>query len=69
MDDHRLLDAKIARRRDEAEGIISLELVPIAASTLPQFEAGSHIDVQVTPEIKRQYSCDGLAVACVRGFV
>jgi vanillate O-demethylase ferredoxin subunit len=55
-DDPDLFDVEIARRREEAEGIISIELIPIASSALPQFEAGSHVDVQITPEITRQYS-------------
>jgi len=46
----------IAKRRIEAEGIISFELVPLPGESLPEFEAGAHVDVHVTPEIVRQYS-------------
>lgn len=50
----------VARKRREAEGICSFELVDAAGAPLPPFEAGAHIDVQIpgsgaTPLV-RQYS-------------
>jgi ferredoxin-NADP reductase len=49
-----MIDVRIANRKDEAERIISLELV--ADAELPRFEAGAHIDVEVAPGLVRQYS-------------
>jgi vanillate monooxygenase ferredoxin subunit len=48
--------ALIAARTLEAEDIVSFELHPLDGETLPRFEAGSHVDLRVTPEIVRQYS-------------
>ena len=50
----------VARKRREAEGICSFELVDAAGAPLPPFEAGAHIDVRIpgggaTP-LLRQYS-------------
>ncbi len=55
-DEHQTISVKIARRVDEAEGIISLELVAADGGALPAFEAGSHIEVDVTPDLIRHYS-------------
>ena len=49
----------VAERRDEAEGIISLELAAVDGRTLPAFEAGSHIDLHVGAALVRQYSLCG----------
>ncbi len=56
MKDNDLLNVMIARRTDEAEGIISLELVPLPGKHLPTFGAGAHIDVHIRPGLVRQYS-------------
>lgn len=53
------LDVRIARRREEAEGIISLELVDPAGGCLPAFEAGAHVEVQIAPGLSRHYSLCG----------
>jgi len=53
------LEVRIARRKEEAEGIISLELVDPAGNGLPPFEAGAHIEVQVAPGLIRHYSLCG----------
>lgn len=50
------LKVVIARRKTEADGIISLELRSTSGSSLPRFDAGSHVDVFVAPDIIRQYS-------------
>jgi vanillate O-demethylase ferredoxin subunit len=47
---------KVLRRKQEAEGIASFELVKPDGSALPGFSAGSHIDVQVPGGLTRQYS-------------
>lgn len=51
-----LLDVKISRRRDEAEGIVSIEVVPVSGGDLPAFEGGSHVDFYIAPGLIRQYS-------------
>ncbi|HGM5578447.1 TPA: 2Fe-2S iron-sulfur cluster-binding protein [Pseudomonas putida] len=53
------LQVRIAQRRDEAEGIISLELVEPSGRLLPPFEAGAHLQVQVAPGLNRHYSLCG----------
>jgi vanillate O-demethylase ferredoxin subunit len=50
------LTVRVARRRTEAEGICSFELVAADGGSLPAFEAGSHIDVQVPGGPMRPYS-------------
>lgn len=40
----------------EAEGINSYILKPLAGETLPPFEPGAHIDVQLGPGLARSYS-------------
>ena len=50
------IEVSIQRRKDEAEGIISLDLVAPDGVFLPKFEAGAHIDVHVGPGLTRQYS-------------
>ncbi len=50
------LQVKVLRRREEAEGIASYELVREGGGTLPPFSAGSHIDVHLPGGLVRQYS-------------
>lgn len=47
---------KVVGKVREAEDIVSFELERIDGQPLPPFSAGAHIDVQVTPDIVRQYS-------------
>lgn len=52
-----LLTVKVAKRAQEATGIITLELVDPAGNDLPAFTAGSHIDVHLPKTGNlRQYS-------------
>jgi vanillate monooxygenase ferredoxin subunit len=46
----------VARKKVEAEGICSFELVDAAHGLLPTFRPGSHIDVEVSRNHVRQYS-------------
>lgn len=49
----------VAGRREEAEGIASLELRPMSGEYLPSFTAGAHIEVQVPTHqgvLQRHYS-------------
>ncbi len=50
------LTLKVARKRAEAQGIQSFELVDPAGRALPRFTAGSHLDVHVPGGAIRQYS-------------
>ena len=51
-----MLQARIINRREEAEGIVSLQLESAGAAPLPPFEAGAHVDVHVAPGLVRPYS-------------
>lgn len=50
------LNVQIRRRVNEADGIISLELVDPSGADLPRFDAGAHIEVDVAPGLSRHYS-------------
>lgn len=50
------MDLRLAARREEADGILSFELVHPEGRLLPPFEAGAHILVQTSPGIVRAYS-------------
>ena len=50
------IETRIAHRADEAEGIISLELVAASGAPLPAFTAGSHVEIEVAPGLLRHYS-------------
>ena len=50
------LKVRVARKRDEADGICSLVLLPVAGSVLPPFTAGAHIDLHLGQGLVRQYS-------------
>ncbi len=47
---------RVARKRVEADNIVSFELVLAGGGELPAFSAGSHVDVEVRPGMVRQYS-------------
>jgi len=51
-----LLTVSVAKKRQEAIGICSFELVDPQGGQMPAFEAGAHIDVHVSDSICRQYS-------------
>ena len=50
------LKVRVAHKRDEAQGICSLELLPVQGCVLPAFTAGAHIDVHLSNGLVRQYS-------------
>ena len=64
----RMIELAVMRRKDQAVGIISLDLVAADGGALPRFEAGAHIDLHIAPGLIRQYSlCGDPAVAdCYR---
>jgi vanillate O-demethylase ferredoxin subunit len=47
---------RVARVMAVADGIKAYELVPTDDTPLLPFEAGAHIDVEITPKLVRQYS-------------
>ncbi len=49
----------IASRHGAAEGIAAFDLVPADGASLPPFDPGAHIDVEVGPGLIRQYSLYG----------
>lgn len=51
-----LLTVRITRKAKEAEGIVRLELAPLAGQSLPVFTAGAHIDLHLPNGLVRQYS-------------
>ena len=60
MEDHQLLQVKVAARRELAEGIAGFELALADGAQLPGFEAGAHIDVHLPGGLIRQYSLHDL---------
>jgi vanillate monooxygenase ferredoxin subunit len=50
------LSVRVARKREEAQGIASFDLVGAMMAALPAFSAGSHIDVHLPGGKIRQYS-------------
>jgi vanillate O-demethylase ferredoxin subunit len=53
---HNWLTAKIVAKQQEATDIVSLILADPSGQPLPSFTAGSHIDVQLSSQLIRQYS-------------
>ncbi|MBF6270505.1 PDR/VanB family oxidoreductase [Nocardia farcinica] len=53
------ITARVAARRDEADGVFSLELVDASGAALPPWTPGAHIDVGVGAAGVRQYSLCG----------
>jgi len=47
---------RVAAKKNEADDIVSFELVDPAGEPLPRFTAGAHIDVEIAPGLVRQYS-------------
>ena len=50
------LQVRVAAKTLEAIDICSFELVAVDGQGLPAFSAGSHVDVQVSEGVTRQYS-------------
>lgn len=50
------LGLRIVSRQVEADGIVALVLAAPDGGDLPPFSAGSHLDVEVAPDVVRQYS-------------
>ncbi|MFF9180484.1 PDR/VanB family oxidoreductase [Streptomyces misionensis] len=50
------LDLVVARRTDEADGVVSLDLHRADHAPLPAWTPGAHIDLVLAPDLVRQYS-------------
>ncbi|MFD4227943.1 PDR/VanB family oxidoreductase [Streptomyces sp. NPDC058545] len=50
------LELVVARRTDEADGVVSLDLRRPDGASLPAWAPGAHIDLLPTPDLVRQYS-------------
>ncbi len=50
------LNVVVVQKSLEAESIVSLELAAPDGAALPPFAAGAHVDVEVHPDLVRQYS-------------
>lgn len=51
-----MLEVEVISKKMEAEAIASFELAALGDQSLPSFEAGAHIDVQIAVGLVRQYS-------------
>jgi ferredoxin-NADP reductase len=51
--------AVVAEIAQEAEGIVSLRLEPVAGEKMPTWEPGAHIDLVLGADLERQYSLCG----------
>lgn len=51
-----MLEATIHERRQEAQGVVSLELRPREGAEFPKFEPGAHIDLHLPQGMVRSYS-------------
>ena len=49
----------VAKREEQADGIVRFELLSKTGMSLPPFKAGAHVDVVVAPEYQRQFSLAG----------
>jgi ferredoxin-NADP reductase len=56
MSSKQVLSARIRTLRHEAEGVLSVELVPIEGTHFPGFEAGAHVDINLPNGLVRSYS-------------
>ncbi|MGF6536607.1 vanillate O-demethylase ferredoxin subunit [Paraburkholderia sp. GAS206C] len=50
------IEVEVSAKELEADGVVRLELVDREGGELPGFTAGAHIDVEVAPDLIRQYS-------------
>jgi len=52
-------DLEVLRRETVADGVVTLTLADQAGADLPEWSAGAHIDLLLTPSLVRQYSLCG----------
>ncbi|MBL0420648.1 oxidoreductase [Ramlibacter sp. AW1] len=50
------LQARVRTLRWEADGVVGIELVPLAGAHFPAFDAGSHVDLHLGNGMVRSYS-------------
>lgn len=56
MSSNELLQARIRTLRYEAEGVLSVELIPAQGTHFPTFDPGAHIDLHLPNGLTRSYS-------------
>ncbi|KEJ88196.1 reductive dehalogenase [Sulfitobacter donghicola] len=57
--DSPVIQVEVSKVEHAAEGVIKYEFRAIDGSDLPEWQAGAHLDIVVTPEFLRQYSMSG----------
>jgi ferredoxin-NADP reductase len=50
---------RVAAKVDQADGVVSLDLVPVERGLLPAWEPGAHVDLLIDDVATRQYSLCG----------
>ncbi|GAA2904583.1 PDR/VanB family oxidoreductase [Pseudonocardia halophobica] len=53
------IDVEVAAREAVADGVVRLTLRPTAGTELPEWEPGAHLDLDLGPDLVRQYSLCG----------
>lgn len=53
------IPVRVHQRKDVADGVVALTLVPVSGSALPAWSPGAHIDLVLTVGLVRQYSLCG----------
>ncbi|WP_175852716.1 PDR/VanB family oxidoreductase [Burkholderia anthina] len=56
MSSNKLLQARIRTLRHEAEGVLSVELIPAPGTHFPKFDPGAHVDLHLPNGLTRSYS-------------
>ncbi|MGK8705873.1 PDR/VanB family oxidoreductase [Metapseudomonas otitidis] len=54
-----VLNLVVRKRQEQGEGVVILDLADPMGRSLPNFEAGAHIDIHLKPGLVRQYSLCG----------
>lgn len=57
------IDAVVSRRTELPGNVVSLEMMRADGGSLPRYDAGAHIDLEIAPNLVRQYSLCGAADA------
>lgn len=53
------VDVEVRRREEVSDGVVTLTLADPTGADLPEWAAGAHIDLLMTPSLVRQYSLCG----------
>ena len=58
-EDSPVIHVEITKSEAMADGVTKYEFQPVGGGKLPEWTAGAHLDIVVTPEFLRQYSMSG----------